>query len=248
MQHSLQAFHGELNEKLQHMAATTGWLETRKKPKSPAEITDAIFNPIREFKEADIAIEDFSGYPEVLGLPLWLGYLNRTIDHHSSSGIDFRNEGYEYTYYPEFLLACRQGVDYTKMLFPWQLFLLKEFIPEPFANDSMLADIIQLHENAAAGELADNDHWRKAQTELEDLLNRLKVYKSLSYHLRRTAYLSVEEVMDIENLWTSSAEAAADAKIQYILDKDPGAREEQARKMVWQEIRVHLLAMLNNWR
>ena len=248
MKNNLKAFQGDFNEKLKHLSRLGKWLKSKQVHKSPAEIAEAIFNPIREFKASDCVIENYSDYQKKLGLPLWLGYLNRTIDHHNSKGFDFRNEGYEYTYYKEFLLACKEGVDYSKMLYPWQLFLLKEFIPGAHSKDNMLNNIIELHENAIVNPDIDVIAWQSAQNKLEKLINEIKEYKSVAYKLRRTAFLSVSEVIEIDDLWTSSAEAAADAKTQYILDTEPNADENIIRQKVWKEIMDHLLLMLQKWR
>jgi hypothetical protein len=242
----LKAFNGDFNEKLIQLSRLSKWLKAKQAPKSAIEMTNAIFNPIREFKKAECAIEDFRAYPKVLGLPLWLGRLNGTIDHHNSKPFDFKHEGFEYTYYKDFLISCKEGIDYSKMLYRWQLFLLKDFIPGA-AEEELIKEIVGLHEKAAKDVVIEKKEWHSAQMRLKNKLDELKAYESAVYPLRRTAYLSVEEVIDIENLWTSSAEAAAEAKIRHLLQSGTEEDKDAIKESVWKDIRNQLLKVLREW-
>lgn len=68
---------------------------------------------------SDCFLEYYEDFEKNLGLPLWLAYLLRTINHFNEkddllphvSTYDYRDKFYE-----KFILSCKLGIDYSKML------------------------------------------------------------------------------------------------------------------------------------
>ena len=99
MKNVLSAFNGDIVEKNNQISSLNIWLQEKEAPKSIQEQVNSLFNPVRIFLLPEIAVEDFYSYPEKLGLPSWLGQLNRTIDHHNSSDYNYGKENYQTDFY-----------------------------------------------------------------------------------------------------------------------------------------------------
>ncbi|MBT3934169.1 MAG: hypothetical protein HOF35_07905, partial [Bacteroidetes bacterium] len=220
------------------------WTEKKLIPKSPTEIAEKLLSNVRVFEQSDCLIENFELYPEKLGLPLWLAFLIRTINHHNSKESSVNQEHSEVAFYKNFLMSCKVGTDYSKLLYKWQIYLLTEIINDVAYYDEHLIPIINLHKKALSGKEVRIKEWNDQKEQLENVMNENKNHSDVTYHLRRAAFLSINEVIDIENSWTSSVEAIVDAKMKEI---NPTEKPKELRQTIWKDIMAELLNYLKNW-
>ena len=246
----MKAFNDSIDEKNNHLKNLEIWIKSKEIRRSPIEIAKELFSQVKEFKPSDCFIENYELYPEKLGLPLWIAYLNRTINHHNSKCFDFNVEHYEFYFYKQFLLACNVGVDYSMMLHQWQIFVLTEVVTGKQYEDEHIIQIIELHKSALSSKEIDIQDWINKKNQIGTINQSINNDLDLIYHLRRAAFLSIEEVVDIEDIYTSSVEAIADAKMIELLDTGIGSvmSEENLRKEIWEDIMRNLLLKLKRWK
>jgi hypothetical protein len=145
----LLAFNDDINIKNDVLRGIDQWIEKKKIPNSPETLVSRLLSTERVFDPPDIILEEYELYPQELGLPLWLAYLNRTIHCHNSCDFYYSHGNeyhYEFEYYKEFINCCNVGVDYSKLLYKWQLFILTDIVKE-HKNIKSFNNIVDLFSN-----------------------------------------------------------------------------------------------------
>ena len=247
----LLAFNNDENTKNDILKRIDQWVEKKKIPNSPEILVSRILSTERVFEPSDIILEDYELYPKKLGLPLWLAYLNRTIHHHNSCDFYYSHGNeyhYEFDYYKDFINSCNVGVDYSKMLYKWQLFVLTDIVKK-YKNLESLDYIIDLFSKAALNTTVSDNLWINAQKKIEIELNKYDAdSKDETWDLLRAAYLSADEIIDIENLYTSSVEAIVDAKLKYDgFNPKKLGDDIHIKDSIWKTIMNQLLLYLKEW-
>lgn len=247
----LLAFSNDENIKKDILRKIDEWIEKKKIPNSPEILVSRILSTERVFDPPDIILEDYELYPKELGLPLWLAYLNRTIHHHNSNDFYYSHGHeyhYEFEYYKDFINCCNVGIDYSKLLYKWQLFILTDLVKK-HKNLKSLDCIIDLFSKAALNTTVSIDLWINAQKKIEIELNKYDADSNDgTWDLLRAAYLSADEIIDIENIYTSSVEAIVDAKLKYDgFNPKKLGNDIKIKDSIWKTIMNHLLLYLREW-
>ena len=245
------AFNNNSKTKKDVLRKIDQWIENKKVPNSPEILVSRISSTERTFEPPDIILEDYKLYPNELGLPLWLAYLNRTIHHHNSNDFYYSRGNeyhYEFEYYKKFINSCKVGVDYSNLLYKWQLFILKDIVKK-IKKIKAFDYTVDLYLKAASNTVISNDLWINAKKEIE---SELKKYNADSADgtcdLLRAALLSIDEVINIENLYTSSAEAIVDAKLKHDGFNPKSLGDDvKIKNNIWKTIMDQLCLYLREW-
>ena len=92
IKYNLIAYKGSNEYKSSIIGDFEKWIIAENIPKSPEEIVGAIFTSPRIIEPSKSVFENYDLYPEKLGLPLWLAYLNRTIEYNNSENSFFNKK------------------------------------------------------------------------------------------------------------------------------------------------------------
>lgn len=187
---------------------------------------------------SDCFLEYYEDFEKNLGLPLWLAYLLRTINHFNKkddllphvSTYDYRDKFYE-----KFILSCKLGIDYSKMLHEWQILVLTEFLFVDEIKPKLVDRTIEMHQKALSQTIAFFE-WKKLSELIEIELDTYTSLKNKKHQLLRAAYLSIDEVIDIKNISTSSIEA--------LIPYDENNKE---KNLFWSLVMDDILDMLSQW-
>ncbi|MBB1151446.1 hypothetical protein H4K35_15270 [Myroides sp. NP-2] len=187
---------------------------------------------------SDCFLEYYEDFEKNLGLPLWLAYLLRTINHFNKkddllphvSTYDYRDKFYE-----KFILSCKLGIDYSKMLHEWQILVLTEFLFVDEIKPKLVDRTIEMHQKALSQTIAFFE-WKKLSELIEIELDTYTSLKNKKHQLLRAAYLSIDEVIDIKNISTSSIEA--------LIPYDENNKEIN---LFWSLVMDDILDMLSQW-
>ena len=191
---TLSAFQGAQKNKEFYVNQVHEWVQNKRIPRSPLEIVNEIFSPRKVFKPSDCILENYELFPEKLGLPLWLSNLLRTINHNNSKEVDGTGKNYELFFYEQFLSACNVGVDYSLMFHKWEIFLLKDMIPQKEKKKIYVKTVIKLHEKSLSGINPDVQEWAEVCSLVEDISNNVDEFTGT------TKKMIKEEIDIMENL------------------------------------------------
>ncbi len=258
MKRKLSSFHGDKKVQLSVVDKVYKWLDVQMRQKSAREIAETIMATRRVIKPSDCVLENEELFTKELDLPAWLFRLMITINHNFSNGFDGLKPTYESKYYERFLFACNVGVDYTLMFHQWEAFVLGEYLPDSVLDESNIKRAVELHEKALHGHEIPRQEWLALHGAVEKTLNTLNDHDSdrkmeLLWTANRTVFLSVEEVINPDEHWTSSIDAAVDARYLDVLigTLEKGNDQKKLRdfkKLLWRDILDDLEDMVRNWK
>lgn len=239
----LSAFDNSITKKMYYYDLIDDWKNTKKNILTPEEIASKLLSTTKSRDTSDCFLEYYEDFEKNLGLPLWLAYLLRTINHFNEkddllphvSTYDYRDKFYE-----KFILSCKLGIDYSKMLHEWQILVLTEFLFVDEIKPKLVDRTIEMHQKALS-QTINFFEWKKLSELIEIELDTYTSLKDKKYQLLRAAYLSIDEVIDIENITTSSIEAL----IPY---DDSNKKEKLEINIFWSLVMDDILDMLSQWK
>lgn len=164
----LSAFHGQEELKNNCVEEFTAWVQQRES-KSIFDTAAEICSLIKTYTPSDFAFENYDSYPEVLGLPIWLSNLLRTINHHIPEDSFSFKDDYRKTFYPKLIDALKIGIDYSNLFHKWELSLLQDLILKEEEWSTYILRIIHLHEEKIKGNQIKEMSWHSVMNELDNI-------------------------------------------------------------------------------
>ena len=256
-QPKLNSFHGDQDVQLSAVKHIYEWLDIQMRPRSAREIAEKIFATTKVFEPSDCMLENFELFTKELELPAWLFRLLMTINHNYSNGFDGLKSTYESKFYEQFMFACNVGVDYTLMFHQWEVYMLGDFLPESASGNTNVAKAIELHKQALSGLDIPHDEWVALHVEVEKSINELNDHdddrlKKFQWTINRVVFLSVEEVINPKEHWTSSVDAAVDVRyLEVINEALANGRDtkklQDFKKVLWSEVCDDLIDLVRSY-